>query len=142
MDRPWFDQETDVLLLDEYIVEMDSYKRIVEDEKITETELVEQTLNAWCELPVGNLSGRCPPSRVGLLPDPQGKGTDSSCSTWTPSSPHSTLRWTTSATLNRQKSGPAPNPPSPKARSSPWPSSPGGPALPASGTSTATPRPT
>jgi hypothetical protein len=44
MDRPWFDQETDVLLLDEYIVEMDSYKRIVEDRKITDTELVEQTL--------------------------------------------------------------------------------------------------
>jgi hypothetical protein len=35
MDRPWFDQETDVLLIDEYIVEMDSYKRIVEDGKIT-----------------------------------------------------------------------------------------------------------
>ena len=103
MDRPWFDQETDVLLLDEYIVEMDSYKRIVEDEKITDTELVEQTLNAWCELPVGNLSGRCPPSRVGLLPVPEGKGTDSSWSMWTPSSPHFTLRSTTSATPIRQK---------------------------------------
>jgi hypothetical protein len=44
MDRPWFDQETDVLLLDEYIVEMDSYKRIVEDGNITDTELFEQTL--------------------------------------------------------------------------------------------------
>jgi hypothetical protein len=44
MDRPWFDRETDVLLLDEYIVEMDSYKRIVEDGKITDTELLEQTL--------------------------------------------------------------------------------------------------
>ena len=44
MDRPWFDQETDVLLIDEYIVEMDSYKRIVEDRKITDTELLEQTL--------------------------------------------------------------------------------------------------
>jgi hypothetical protein len=43
-DRPWFDQETDVLLIDEYIVEMDSYKRIVEDGKITDAELVEQTL--------------------------------------------------------------------------------------------------
>ena len=42
-DRPWFDQETDVLLIDEYIVEMDSYKRIVEDGKITDTELLEQT---------------------------------------------------------------------------------------------------
>ena len=44
MDRPWFDQETDVLLIDEYIVEMDSYKRIVEDGKIADTELLEQTL--------------------------------------------------------------------------------------------------
>ncbi|HEX5851326.1 MAG TPA: hypothetical protein VFY59_19155 [Rubrobacter sp.] len=44
MDRPWFDQETDVLLIDEYIVEMDSFKRIVQDGKITDTELLEQTL--------------------------------------------------------------------------------------------------
>ena len=43
-DRPWFDQETDVLIIDEYIAEMDSYKRIVEDGKITDTELLEQTL--------------------------------------------------------------------------------------------------
>ena len=43
-EKPWFDQETDVLLIDEYIVEMDSYQRIVEDGKITDTELLEQTL--------------------------------------------------------------------------------------------------
>ena len=43
-ERPWFDQETDVLLIDEYIVEMDSYQRIVQDGKITDDELVEQTL--------------------------------------------------------------------------------------------------
>ena len=43
MDRPWFDQETDTLLLDEYVLEMDSYRRIVEDEAITDEELVEQT---------------------------------------------------------------------------------------------------
>ena len=42
-DRPWFDQETGTLLLDEYVVEMDSYRRIVEDETITDAELVEQT---------------------------------------------------------------------------------------------------
>ena len=39
-DRPWFDQETGTLLLDEYVVEMDSYRRIVEDETITDAELV------------------------------------------------------------------------------------------------------
>jgi hypothetical protein len=44
VDRPWFDQETDVLLIDEYIVEMDSFKRVVQDGKITDTELLEQTL--------------------------------------------------------------------------------------------------
>jgi hypothetical protein len=44
LDRPWFDQETDILLLDEYVVDLDSYKRIVEDGKITDTELLEQTL--------------------------------------------------------------------------------------------------
>jgi hypothetical protein len=42
-DKPWFDQETGILLLDEYVLEMDSYRRIVEDETITDTELVEQT---------------------------------------------------------------------------------------------------
>jgi flagellin-specific chaperone FliS len=43
MDKPWFDRQTGTLLLDEYVVEMDSYRRIVEDETITDNELVEQT---------------------------------------------------------------------------------------------------
>ena len=43
MDKPWFDQETGTLLLDEYVLERDSYRRIVEDELITDAELVEQT---------------------------------------------------------------------------------------------------
>ncbi len=43
MDKPWFDQETGALMLDEYVAEMDSYRRIVEDEAITDAELVEQT---------------------------------------------------------------------------------------------------
>jgi flagellin-specific chaperone FliS len=42
MDRPWFDQESGTLMLDEYVVEMDSYRRIVEDEVITDDELDEQ----------------------------------------------------------------------------------------------------
>ena len=42
-DRPWFDRETGTLMLDEYAVEMDSYRRIVEDETITDAELLEQT---------------------------------------------------------------------------------------------------
>ena len=43
MDKPWFDQETGTLMLDEYVVEMDSYRRIVEDETITDDELLQQT---------------------------------------------------------------------------------------------------
>jgi restriction endonuclease Mrr len=43
MDRPWFDQQTGTLLLDDYAVEMDSYRRIVEDDTITDAELLEQT---------------------------------------------------------------------------------------------------
>jgi hypothetical protein len=46
MDKPWFDQETGTLMLDEYVVQMDSYRRIVEDEAITDDELVEQTQRA------------------------------------------------------------------------------------------------
>ena len=42
MDKPWFDQESGTLLLDEYVVEMDSYRRIVEDETITDDKLDEQ----------------------------------------------------------------------------------------------------
>jgi flagellin-specific chaperone FliS len=43
MDKPWFDPQTGTLMLDEYVAEMDSYRRIVEDETITDDELVEQT---------------------------------------------------------------------------------------------------
>ena len=43
MDKPWFDQETGALMLDEYVLERDSYRRIIEDEVITDAELVEQT---------------------------------------------------------------------------------------------------
>jgi hypothetical protein len=40
MDKPWFDQETGTFMLDEYVLEMDSYRRIVEDEAITDEELL------------------------------------------------------------------------------------------------------
>ena len=43
MDRPWFDEQTGTLLLDDYVVEMDSYRRIAEDESITDAELLDQT---------------------------------------------------------------------------------------------------
>jgi hypothetical protein len=41
-EKPWFDPETGTLMLDEYVLEMDSYRRIVEDEAITDEELAEQ----------------------------------------------------------------------------------------------------
>jgi hypothetical protein len=43
MDRPWFDEQTGALLLDDYAVEMDSYRRIVEDDTITDADLLDQT---------------------------------------------------------------------------------------------------
>ena len=43
MDKPWFDPQTGTLLLDEYVAELDSYRRIVEDGVITDDELAEQT---------------------------------------------------------------------------------------------------
>jgi len=42
-DKPWFDPQTGTLLLDEYVAELDSYRRIVEDGVITDDELAEQT---------------------------------------------------------------------------------------------------
>jgi hypothetical protein len=42
MDKPWFDQESGTLMLDEYVGQMASCRRIVEDETITEDELDEQ----------------------------------------------------------------------------------------------------
>jgi hypothetical protein len=43
MDKPWFDPQTGTLMLDEYVAELDSYRRIVEDGTITDAELAEQT---------------------------------------------------------------------------------------------------
>ncbi len=62
-------------------------------------------LNVWCELHGKDLSGRCPRHRVGLPPDPTGKGTDSSCSTWTPSSPHFMSWLMTSSSLSKPNKG-------------------------------------
>ena len=43
MDKPWFDPQTGTLLLDEYVAELHSYRRILEDGTITDDELAEQT---------------------------------------------------------------------------------------------------
>ena len=42
-DKPWFDPQTGTLMLDEYVAELDSYRRIVQDGTITDDELAEQT---------------------------------------------------------------------------------------------------
>lgn len=42
MNKPWFDPDTGVLLFDQYIAEMPSFKKIMADEVITEEELAEQ----------------------------------------------------------------------------------------------------
>jgi DNA-binding NarL/FixJ family response regulator len=100
-----------------------------------------EVLNAWCELSIEDLRGRCPRTRVGLLTNPEGKGTDSSCLTWTPSSPHFTS-WSTifASLIGAYGADPVLMPPSVVARSSPSLSSPAGPGSPAKGTPTATPR--
>src|SRR5215208_54432 len=100
-----------------------------------------QPFNAWCELSLEDLSGRCPRTRVGLLTNPEGKGTDSSWLTWTPSSPHFTS-WSTifASLIEPYEADPVLMPPSVVVRSSPSLSSLGGRGSPAKGTSTATPR--
>jgi hypothetical protein len=43
MNRPWFDPENGMLLLDEYVVEMPSFKKILEDGFVTAEEIKEQS---------------------------------------------------------------------------------------------------
>jgi hypothetical protein len=40
--KPWFDPETGDVLLDDYVVEMDSYRTIVADGMVTDVEIHEQ----------------------------------------------------------------------------------------------------
>ncbi len=42
MNRPWFDPETGLLLLDAYVVELPSYRAILADSVVTNDEVVEQ----------------------------------------------------------------------------------------------------
>lgn len=42
MNKPWFDPQTNTLLLDEYVLEMDSFKKILEDSVITSDEVASQ----------------------------------------------------------------------------------------------------
>jgi hypothetical protein len=42
MDLPWFDEQSGTVLLDDYVVTRESYRRITADQEITEAEVSEQ----------------------------------------------------------------------------------------------------
>jgi hypothetical protein len=42
MDKPWFDPQTGMLLLDEYIADMPSFQKIMADDVITDREMADQ----------------------------------------------------------------------------------------------------
>jgi hypothetical protein len=42
MAKPWFDANTGVLKLDEYVAEMPSYQKIMEDQVVSDQELEDQ----------------------------------------------------------------------------------------------------
>lgn len=43
MKRPWFDAETSLLLLDEYVTTMPSFQKVMADSVVTDEELEQQT---------------------------------------------------------------------------------------------------
>ena len=45
MGKPWFDPETGILMIDDYMTSLPSYKRYVADGIITPTEVAEQAHN-------------------------------------------------------------------------------------------------
>ncbi len=40
MDKPWFDPKTGILMLDEYVAEMPSFKKIMADNVVTDDEIL------------------------------------------------------------------------------------------------------
>ncbi|MTV48850.1 hypothetical protein GJ688_07625 [Heliobacillus mobilis] len=43
MSKPWFDPETGILLLDEYVSGTDSFQRIMKDGTVSDQEIMEQS---------------------------------------------------------------------------------------------------
>ncbi len=43
MNKPWFDPEIGLLLLDEYVADMPSFQKIAADQLVTEEEFAEHT---------------------------------------------------------------------------------------------------
>ncbi|MGR9116336.1 MAG: hypothetical protein ACU85E_11265 [Gammaproteobacteria bacterium] len=67
MNRPWFDPETGVLILDEYVSQMPSFKKIMADNLITDTELAEHAANVTDKLK--QLDAALPPDIKELATD-------------------------------------------------------------------------
>jgi hypothetical protein len=44
MDRPWFDPQSGLFILDDYVLEMPSFKKMLEDKGITEQEVHDQAV--------------------------------------------------------------------------------------------------
>jgi flagellin-specific chaperone FliS len=42
VEKPWFDPKTNTLLLDEYVADMPSFRKILEDQDVTPEEVREQ----------------------------------------------------------------------------------------------------
>lgn len=42
MQKPWFDPDTGILLLDDYVSQMPSFQKVTSDSRVTDSELREQ----------------------------------------------------------------------------------------------------
>lgn len=67
MNRPWFDPETGVLILDEYVSEMPSFKKIMADDVITDAEVAEHAVNVTEKLK--QLDAALPPEIKSMATD-------------------------------------------------------------------------
>jgi hypothetical protein len=67
MNRPWFDTETGILLLDEYVTDMPSYQKILADDVVTDAEVAGQARQAIALL--GELEEKLSPEARSLATD-------------------------------------------------------------------------
>jgi hypothetical protein len=70
MSQPWFDPETGTLLLDEYVSRRPSFRKVMEDNLVTDEEVAEQTRRVIALL--RDLEGR-------LAPEVRAVATDALC---------------------------------------------------------------
>ncbi|HUS17785.1 MAG TPA: hypothetical protein VM536_22545 [Chloroflexia bacterium] len=67
MDLPWFDEQIGTVLLDEYVVTRESYRRITADQEVTEAEVREQVQKVVALLK--QLEGLLPPDAKKVATD-------------------------------------------------------------------------